>query len=176
MKQILRLLPLWFYFSVNLVFILQKFKNVVEFCEVLCVVVYFCICSHLAAVQSTGSPGRRALPSQAPADDMGSAALSPESSQSRHSDGRDEVWSYIYQDLTEDRHVAFLVWKFTELKKLSWVEWNKISTVCHLAACSRMLFCPSLPVPSRSLQALNLPLPPAPSQGCFCWDPTLVDT
>lgn len=75
--------------------------------RLLWVVEKYWVCSHLAVVPRTGSPGQRALPSKAPAAVLDSAAPRPWSSQRSHSDGRDEVWSYIFLDLTEDRCVAF---------------------------------------------------------------------
>lgn len=68
----------------------------------------FCeACSYRVVVHRTDSPGQKALPSQGPAVALDSAAPRPWNSQRRRSDGRDEVWSYIFLDLTEDRCAAF---------------------------------------------------------------------
>lgn len=130
-------------------------------------------CSHPAVVQSTNSPGRKALPSWVLAVALDSAALRPGNSQRRRSGGRGEAWSCTFLDLTGDTHVTFIL-KFAGLREKSWVVERRC--VFYLEACSRRPSCPSAPVLSRTLQALNLPPPPAPSGGCFGWDPTLVDT
>lgn len=128
------------------------------------------VCSHPAVVLSTDSPGRKASPSRAPAAALDSAALWPGNSRRQHSGGRGEAWSYTFLGLT-DRKFFFFNFDFK-----SWGNEEMEWTVLHLAACSRRPSCPLVPVLSRSLQALNLPPRPAPSQGCCGWDPAQVDT